>query len=520
MLAQYYLEEVAKKPVTDTDFAGEDVRYSAEFESLENELAKAGSLHQTAATDWQKIREGSEALLARSSKDLRAAVWLTWSLFQRESYAGLQAGLGALTYLCTNHWDLLHPAKARTRVAAFNWLQPRLEQALADAKVQSQEDLFRAVASDLAALDRQLASQLGDDAPLLRPLSRRLETLLAQASEPALESTIKVEQPKVVSLVPNAASSGPEQVDSSKDAQKTLRTLQDQSRALCTWWQQQKTGDYRAIRLARTLLWLPIDAAPEHNAEQITALRGLPADRLANYAERLSQGQQAELLADVEASIARAPFWLDGQHLVWRCLQSLNAEQAMYEVEIQLAMLLKRLPVLEGLRFHDGAPFASDDTRAWISSHVLPHTQPASPSAASSGQATAENRPWDEGLVSAQAVLRKDGLKAAVQMMKHDMTQARGGREKLFWQLAQARLCFHARKYDLARIQLETLYQLLQQNGLEDWEPDLALQVLSLLHNCCELLPQSQALRERKDEIYRRLCHLDLEVVLDQAPGP
>ena len=227
------------------------------------------------------------------------------------------------------------------------------------------------------------------------------------------------------------------------------------------------------------------------------------------------------MLSDIEASIARAPFWLDGQHLAWRCLQLLNAEQAMYEIEIQLAMLLKRLPTLEALRFHDGVPFASDDTRAWISSHVMPHLQAAmAPSPASAGQASAEHKPWEQGLVSAQAALRKDGLKAAVQMMKQGLIQAKGGREKLFWQLAQARLCFHARKYDLARIQLETLYQLLQQNGLEDWEPDLALQVLSLLHNCCELLPQSQALRERKDEIYRRLCHLDLEVVLDQALGP
>ncbi|MBU1301795.1 MAG: type VI secretion system protein TssA, partial [Gammaproteobacteria bacterium] len=50
---------------------------------------------------------------------------------------------------------------------------------------------------------------------------------------------------------------------------------------------------------------------------------------------------------------------------------------------------------------------------------------------------------------------------------------------------------------------------------LGDWEPDLALEVLRLLHSCCELLPQNHAVRESKDEIYRRLCHLDLEVVLD-----
>ena len=61
----------------------------------------------------------------------------------------------------------------------------------------------------------------------------------------------------------------------------------------------------------------------------------------------------------------------------------------------------------------------------------------------------------------------------------------------------------------------EALDHELQQAGLHQWEPDLALEVLRLLHSCCELLPQNHAVRERKDEVYRRLCHLDLEVVLE-----
>jgi type VI secretion system protein VasJ len=35
------------------------------------------------------------------------------------------------------------------------------------------------------------------------------------------------------------------------------------------------------------------------------------------------------------------------------------------------------------------------------------------------------------------------------------------------------------------------------------------------LHGCYTSLPQGHEVRERKEEIYRRLCHLDLEVVLE-----
>src|SRR5690606_41098641 len=87
-------------------------------------------------------------------------------------------------------------------------------------------------------------------------------------------------------------------------------------------------------------------------------------------------------------------------------------------------------------------------------------------------------------------ILRKDRLKPAVQQLKKGLATARGGRERFFWQLTLARLCYQAKKYELAKTQLETLDQTLKATGLADWEPDLALEILRLLHSCCELLPQ------------------------------
>ncbi|MCY1381446.1 type VI secretion-associated protein [compost metagenome] len=95
------------------------------------------------------------------------------------------------------------------------------------------------------------------------------------------------------------------------------------------------------------------------------------------------------------------------------------------------------------------------------------------------------------------------------------MERAQGGRDRFFWQLAMARLCFEGKQYELAKTQLEALDQLLCANRMGEWEPDLVLEILRWMYRCCELLPQNHAVRESKDEIHRRLCHLDLEVVLD-----
>lgn len=514
-LAEHYLH-LANCPIKEGDFAGTDIRYSPEYEVLESELEKAAAMHQTDAIDWQKVREQSEALLRQQSKDLRIASWLTWSLYQREHLGGLQAGLGLLHQLCSQHWHELHPRKERTRAAAFAWLTPRLEKALGeDIPVASQLPLFRTLAELLRSLEACLSAHLGTDAPLLLPLCRRIDEQINRATQGQAEPGVVGAALAQVKQAASQVFSASTPIDNERDAHKALRALQDGARPLCGWWLKQKASDLRALRLSRTLLWLPIDALPQANAEQITTLRGLPADKLAGYRERFAAGQYADLLLELETSIARAPFWLDGQRLAWECLQELGAEPAMTEVEIQLALFLQRVPGLEELRFHDGAAFADAETRAWIGASVMPHLQPPSAEPSVQVGAGGELPAWEVALQAVLPRLRKDGLKPAVQQLKQGMAQAQGGRARFFWQLALARLCSAAKKHELAKTQLESLDQALQASGLGEWEPDLALEVLRLLHNCYELLPQSQTIRERKEEIHRRLCHLDLEVVLD-----
>ncbi|MCJ8170463.1 type VI secretion system protein TssA [Atopomonas sediminilitoris] len=508
--------DIAKHPVTTAQFAGDDVRYSPEFEKLETELAKAGSLQGAGSIDWASVIDGAELLLREQSKDLRVAAWYIWGLYQRESFAGLQGGIALLHHLCTQHWAELHPRKERTRSAPLTWLFGRLEAVLTDdIPLRNNQALFRQLSEHLQALDACFSERLGEQAPLLLPLNRRLKEMLKRSEqnqpEPSATEAMLAQVKQAASQLINPATP----IDNERDAQKSLRALQDGSRSLCGYWLKQKASDVRPLRLARSLLWLGIDSLPERNAEGVTSLRGVPADKLASYRERLEQEAFADLLVDLEASVARAPFWLDGQRLVWECLDGLDCALACHEVEVQLALLLKRFPDLPTLSFHDGQGFADGETQAWIAAHVLPHTQREAPASSRSPDAPEQQAAWELALQEALQRLRKDGLKVCVQLLKQGMQQAHGGRQRFHWQLAMVRLCMQAKKYDLAKTQLENLDQALCDSGITAWEPELALDVLRLLHSCCELLPQNHAVRERRDEVYRRLCHLDLEVVLD-----
>ena len=520
MLALKYIS-LASTPIGEDNFAGDDVRYSSEFEALEAELAKSNSLHQNGGPDWQKITAQAEQVLQSQSKDLLVACCLVWGMFRCEQLPGLHAGLAMLRQLCDSHWDILHPLKDRTRSAALNWLTARLEQSLNELQPNPADaEVLSLLTQDLKALDVILQGRLGEQAPLLLPLCKRLQQAEKTGQQPAQQSTEVTPPP--LSLVSSSVNNGSQSIEtivSTRDAHKALRAMQEQSRPLCQWWHSQSILDARAINLSRTLLWLPIEALPEHDAEGKTGLRGLPADRLTAFRERLNQGQPKELLVDLETSLARAPFWLDGQYLAWQCLEMLKADAAMQELEQQLSRLLQRLPGLEALQFFDGSPFASQETLVWIRSRVNASrahgsASPGHDAPGSSGHA------WDEAFKEASELLRKDSLRVAMAHLNTGMRTARGGREQVQWQTAMARLCLRAGKYELARNLLEGLDNRLQQGGLAEWEPALAVRVMRLLLSCYEQLPLDAQARLRRDALNQRLCHLDFDVVLEQALGP
>lgn len=519
-LCGYYLE-LALVPCSQDNFAGSDMRFSSEYEVLEAELGKQQSIHVSTQPDWQVVVQISESLLRQHSKDLRVAAWLTWALYQRESLPGLVAGLGLMRHLCEHHWAVVYPQKLRTRGAALSWLALRLEQ-VQSFSLNDQQPLFRRMLEHLTRLDTLLSAHLSDEAPPLLALRRQLTQRLEQAAQAELpEAAVtgviaQVKQAATRLLSTESAAdhdkTGHQTLASEKEAHKSLRTLQEQGRHLCNWWLRQDATDLRALRLNRTLNWLALNSYPDADSERLTVLRGPTPDKLKRYRERFAQGHYGELLLELEASLASALFWFDGLRMVWECLEALQANLAMTELEVSFALLLQRLPDLLEFRFHDGVPFADTATRDWITLQVAQHLQPPAPSGV---VVDANAEPWEAALQEVMPRLRKDGLKEAIQELKQGMHSARSERARFHWRLALARLCVSAGKQELAKVQLEGLDHELQHAGLDRWEPELALQVAQLLYRCCELLPQSQAIRERKETTHRRLCHFDVEAVLE-----
>ena len=505
--AQSYIA-VADQPITADNFAGEDRRYSPEFERLEAVCQNTQALHRDVMPDWESTAEQATTFLREHSKDLRVAVWLTWALYCTRSWTGLEAGLALLERLLEAHWQDLYPRKERTRAAALGWLQIRLEGVFDTTTLTMLEaSWLQAFSTQLGQLEALLQPRLAEAAPLLLPLVRRLDEQRrrqAQSTAP-VESTTAALSP--IPVVTAQALQGP--LESDKDAHRLLRQLQESARMLSSWWLRQRSGDHRALRLSRALLWSGIDSLPAHDAQGVTGLRGLPADRLRYFQECQAAGEFSLLLGELEVSLMRAPFWLDGQRLAWECLQALGATTSCREIEWPLMSLLERLPGLEALAFHDGQPFADAQTRLWLSG--LTAAQAAQPVSASS---EACHDIWNEALAEALEELRASGLKSAVRHLQQRSCSAQGERQRLLWDLASVRLLIQARQFELAQVQLAALDA---EHGalLARWEPRLALEILQARRQCLEALPATADSLMQLQQLRPRLCRLDLEAALD-----
>ena len=504
--------EIANLAIAPDNFAGADCRYSAAFERLEDACHNSQALHRDIKTDWAAIAEQATVFLREQSKDLRVAAWLTWALQQTQGWSGLQAGLALFERLIEAHWDGLHPRKERTRAAACSWLCSRLDSLFDSTTLNALESSWlQAFSAQLARLESLLQPRLGDAAPLLLPLVRRLDEQQRRQAQPSAAALSTNAAGATTTPMTSAAQPLPQgPLESDKDAHRLLRQLQDGARSLSAWWLRQRAGDPRALRLNRALLWSGIDSLPAHDAQGVTGLRGLPADRLKFFQERQAAGDAATLLGELEASLARAPFWLDGQRLAWECLQTLGAAAACREIEWPLVLLLERLPGLEALAFHDGQPFADAQTRLWLAGlSSRPAVESAAP-ASSDSQAD----DWAAALAEALVELRTSGLKSAVRRLQAGRLGALGERQRLLWDLASAQLLIHARQFELAHCQLAELDA---EHGplLARWEPQLALEILQARRQCLEALPVTADSRVQLQQLRPRLCRLDLEAALD-----
>ncbi len=541
------LEALGTTPIRADAPTGDNIRYEAEFEQLEAELAKLESLSDE-TVDWQRVEQLAGDILARKSKDMLVAVYLAQALVENKAYPGLLTGLRIIRDLIDNYWDTMFPPakRLRARASAMQWLAEK-SAAFASAQIPqgSDEDALLQAYQVFRDIDGMLADKMGDKAPSLAELGRALKAhkqaidfnrekkRTARHEKPQNQTTPSpapagegrgVEErqaapaasrpaPAPAKINKPATQTGqvvPGVIETEADARKMARQLQDMGRKLSSYWLQAKSSDPKPYRLNRVLAWMLIDRLPPAQ-DNITQINSPPAERRKRFASLFDQAQYPELIPELEQSLARLPFWLDGQRLVAASLQRMGEshQQAYDTVIAETAHFLSRLPGLVELKFADGTPFADEQTRLWLGAEVL--AAKASPQPESSNKPQVS--PWVAGLAKAQALAGKGSKAEAVEYLSRAAQEAATPRERFQWQCCLAELLIQLDESDIAMPLLEQLVDEGERDRLAYWEPQLLARAQQLLYRSCRSLSakgkNGRAWEDKLQQAYAGLCRMD-----------
>lgn len=506
-------------PISPQQPCGQSARYEPEFEQLEAELAKQESL-TPAAVDWGKVVELSATILQTKSKDLLVAAYLCRGLMETQRYAGLATGLKVIRDLSVTHWDGLFPElkRLRARGTAIAWLAEKTGRQVRDTRPRGAEkEAITQAAALLKELDGQLVEKMGQDAPALTDLSRPLKDHLQSLEAPPAAAKPAAGAPAAARPAPAAAAEIAE-VTNDADAKKALRQMQELARKVTKYWLSKDVGDARAYRLGRAAGWILVESVPA-NADGLTQIPAPAPDRIKQFETQRQAGQLEALLPELESTLAKAPYWLDGQKLAADALEALGERGAAARRTVlrELGHFLATVPGLTDLKFVGGKPFADDMTREWMEEHA---------SAAGDSQPTGAKRakkkdaaPWDEAFNNARASATAGNLDAAVKQMDDGFNTTASAHDQFMWRLSLAQLLVQTGHANVAAPILEALVARVEEFRLREWDPETAVRVYKLLLSAYDKLTgktkNAQETAARVAQAFSALSSLDPVLALN-----
>jgi type VI secretion system protein VasJ len=543
------LEQLGTVPVADDTPCGVSVRYELEYEQLQAEVAKMDALTPQ-PVNWEQVVEIAAGILKNKSKDLLVASYLSHGLFSQHGYEGLEAALTLYRDLILNYWESLFPEKKRMRgrIAAMEWLAERLGKAITQQGVNtSNRDNVRRCYELAQEFEALLEERLGAEAPDLTALYSPLRDGLSMAPDPAPDPTPDPVPNPIPDPTPQTSSSESRtEFENERDAMRAIRACQSTIRHAVDFLLKHNPTDILPYSLIRRIAWLLIVRLPGHQNGR-TELPSPSPDVLQRCQHYLQSERFAELITAAEAACVQTPFWLDAQRYSVRALEGRGAAyvEARRTVVEELASFTRRLPGILDLSFTDGTPFADEVTRRWIDEEVLmcanrgsamPRVGWSNDFAAVAlltrdrsletvdADEIAATSIWQEASSEAKQLSLDGKVKEGLALLQGHETGASSQRERFRWRLQQARLCVELDRLELATPQLEFLDAQIARFGLEEWEPALSLEVLSLLLYSYQRLAGTSTgavgdAEANVSRIYTRLCQLDITAAIAVSDG-
>jgi type VI secretion system protein VasJ len=528
------------EPISADNPAGVQLEDDPDYDKINTEIQKIGSIHG-GVVDWNEVVRAGTVILSQKSKDIAVANWLAMGLFHKQGYGGLSAGLEICINLLDKFWETLYPPlkRIRGRSAPLAWFATRMTPLVTEKVPGNDEaEAIQSSASNIEKLIQLIDEKFGDNSPTRGDSPTFLDlrkALQAHASKFKVEEVVAKpevvekppeERPAVVSSAmtsaPAATAPVPTEFTSVANANQIILKAS-------SYLRETKPDDPIPYRIARIIRWYPVIKLPLATNSK-TEIPGILPQLVQGFQTLLNSGEWDKLLKQSEGNFGNSPFWFDLQRFIDRAMTELGSsyESARQVIREELLSLVRRIPGILDLQFKNGIAFADGQTKMWIETEVIPSIAsiPAETKIVTDtgkgGDTSKES--INEVVAEARKIAAGGKLNDAISLLKNHLVTSALHREQFLWKLNMAKLCLEAGNAKLALPQLESLDEEVSQFSLEQWEPELALEVIRALYQCRRKLIQdikqpSVEITTIVNDLYARLCRLDTLSALNLDSG-
>ncbi len=504
------------EPISVSAPAGGSVRFDPEFEQLSAEIAKTESMSPV-PVDWNAVTQLSRSLLKTKSKDFRLASYLAVGLYQTKGFEGLLSGLALYCSLLKNYWETAFPEKNRMRgrVGAVQWVDERLPVALARKRVTASDELAleleQCLMDFVAAVQECFANEAPGFVDLIRVVHEQADGVRSRRDAAAAEAARQQEAEQAKAAAPPAAV-GPGDVEG---VLADCRTRLFEAAALL---HAADPADPLSYRITRGITWGWQVALPTQEGG-ITYIPGPDPGAAQRFQELLSGRDWLRIVRETELGFLERVFAFDLQRHCVQALAELGEPYSAAKTAIltELQSLVLRLPGLLGLKFVDGTPLFSPATAHWVNTEL----SSAHPDAGSGSGDSRGGQDQELAKAVAEALRLSSGgeLQKGLALFRRGIAQESRPRRRFLWRLEMARLCADSGKPQVALPLLTLLDEEIGRFSLEEWEPELSLEVIQQLFQCRQKLASAMSERppdvqRQLGELYQRLCRLDVNAAL------
>lgn len=511
------------KPISGDSPVGEDPKYDPLFEGIRGEISKMGGIGH-GAPDWDKVVEDSLTLLENNAKEFNLITYLVAGLATTKGLPGLVAGLDSMLEFLQAFWQEMFPPltkkKIKIRARAVEWLNERFNDLQSDDAFQTTDRELLTEAIDLLERLKELVFECFDEPPAnFKSLKGHFEEALRllpepepepepesgeeEAETPPSEAPEEPSQPPPSEPKPKPSARPATHVEvpavgedaSLDDVLEVLGKLAASVREAAP----QAPASYRMRRMAA---WTGV-GLPRHESGGETMIPAPVEELRGSLKAMMGKASWMDLLNRCESLTSSWPFWLDLQFFAATAAENLGEPFTAVHRAIasETHDLCQRLPQILDLKFDDGTPFASTQTRDWAA-----HLGSLLGGGGGSKDPVAELR---------SAIMQKgvDQYGEALKLAQEHMDRTVEPREKWHMQLEVAGFCLEAQQHQWALAMLQALTRVLKHHHIGDYEPRFAARVWSTLIKTCRALREEEMeVPGIEEEAMRELANLNLEL--------